>query len=116
MSLPFCVYTITKREKNQEKFLQNVLTNKKQCGNIMMFTEREQKEVTKLLDAKAIGGRIKALREDMNISRSELCRDAGISLSALTMYETGQRVPRDEVKLRLSRCLNTSLEGLFYAQ
>lgn len=67
-----------------------------------------------MLDAKVIGGRIKKLREDMNISRNQLCKDADISLSALTMYETGQRVPRDEVKLRLSRCLNTSLEGLFY--
>ena len=68
-----------------------------------------------MLDAKVIGERIKKLREDMNISRSQLCEDADISLSALTMYETGQRVPRDEVKIRLSRCLNTSLEGLFYA-
>lgn len=67
-----------------------------------------------MLDAKVIGGRIKKLREDMNISRSQLCENADISLSALTMYETGQRVPRDEVKIRLSRCLNTSLEGLFY--
>lgn len=67
-----------------------------------------------MLDAKVIGGRIKKLREDMNMSRNQLCKDADISMSALTMYETGQRVPRDEVKLRLSRCLNTSLEGLFY--
>jgi len=68
-----------------------------------------------MLDAKVIGERIKKLREDNHLSRSELCNAADISLSALTMYETGQRVPRDEVKLRLSRCLNTSLEGLFYA-
>lgn len=68
-----------------------------------------------MLDAKVIGERIKKLREEQNISRSDLCSEAAISLSALTMYETGQRVPRDEVKLRLSRCLNTSLEGLFYA-
>lgn len=68
-----------------------------------------------MLDAKAIGERIKKLREERNISRGELCSEAEISLSALTMYETGQRVPRDEVKLRLARCLNTSLEGLFYA-
>ena len=68
-----------------------------------------------MLDAKVIGERIKNLRENMNMSRSELCKEADISQSALTMYETGQRIPRDEVKLRLSRCLNTSLEGLFYA-
>lgn len=68
-----------------------------------------------MLDAKVIGERIKKLREDNKMTRSELCDAADISMSALAMYEAGQRVPRDEVKLRLSRCLNTSLEGLFYA-
>lgn len=29
------------------------------------------------------------------------------------MYENGQRIPRDEVKLRIARFFNTSIEELF---
>lgn len=61
-----------------------------------------------------IGSRIKTLRENKNISREEFCNEVNISLSALSMYETGQRIPRDEVKLRIARLLDTTIETLFF--
>lgn len=65
-------------------------------------------------NANIIGARIKNLREDNNISRESFCETVGISLSALSMYETGQRIPRDEIKLKIARQLNTSIEALFF--
>ena len=59
-----------------------------------------------------IGSRIKTLRENKNISREDFCNAVNISLSALSMYETGQRIPRDEVKLRIARLLDTTIETL----
>lgn len=48
-------------------------------------------------------------------SRHEVAEAVGISLSALTMYELGKRIPRDEIKVRLARYYETSVEALFFA-
>lgn len=65
-------------------------------------------------NAEIIGKKIKELRESKNISRENFCETVGISLSALSMYETGQRIPRDEIKLSIARCLDVSIEVLFF--
>ncbi len=49
-------------------------------------------------------------------TREEVAYKVGISVSALTMYETGNRIPRDEIKLRLARYYNTSVEAIFFAR
>lgn len=46
--------------------------------------------------------------------REEVAAAVNISVSALGMYETGQRVPRDEVKVRLARYYRTSVQKLFF--
>ncbi len=38
----------------------------------------------------------------------------GISVSALSMYEQGKRIPRDEVKLKLARFYGTTVENIFF--
>lgn len=81
-----------------------------------MFTEREQTLERRrvMSNAVVIGKRIKKLRKKNKYSRDEFCKSVGISQSALSMYETGQRIPRDEIKLKIARCLNTSIESLFF--
>lgn len=49
-----------------------------------------------------------------NMKRADVCKLVGISLSALTMYENGQRIPRDEIKVKLARLYGTTVEALFY--
>lgn len=49
-------------------------------------------------------------------TQEEVAKAIGISTSALGMYEIGQRVPRDEVKLALSRYFNVSVGYLFFDQ
>lgn len=49
-----------------------------------------------------------------NIPRASVARAIGVSLSAITMYETGKRVPRDEIKIRLADYYNTSVQNLFF--
>jgi putative transcriptional regulator len=48
-------------------------------------------------------------------SRKEVAEAVNISVSALTMYELDERVPRDEVKIRLARYYKTTVGALFYA-
>lgn len=66
------------------------------------------------MNAEVIGEKIKNLREKNNISRENFANAVEISQSALSMYENGQRIPRDEVKLRIARSFNTSIEELFF--
>ena len=46
--------------------------------------------------------------------REEVATACKISVSALGMYETGQRVPRDEVKVRLASYYRTTVQKLFF--
>lgn len=60
-----------------------------------------------------IGTRIKTLRGDKTMKT--VAEAIGISVSALGMYETGKRVPRDEVKVRMAEYFDTTVEAIFFA-
>lgn len=66
------------------------------------------------MDAIKIGNKIKKLRENLGLSREDFSNKVGISLSALSMYENGQRIPRDEIKLKIARCTGESIEAIFF--
>ncbi len=63
-----------------------------------------------------IGQRIKSLREELGLSREQFSNEVGITLSAVSMYENGQRIPRDEIKVKIARVLKTSIEALFFTE
>ncbi|MDO4860874.1 MAG: helix-turn-helix transcriptional regulator [Bacillota bacterium] len=65
------------------------------------------------MNSKEIGSRLIKLRGDR--SQQEVVKAVNISPSALSMYENGERIPRDEVKERLAAYYNTSVQALFYA-
>lgn len=52
-----------------------------------------------------------ALRGDR--SQEEVAKALGISVSALSMYEQGNRIPRDEIKIRMADYYGISIEDLF---
>lgn len=64
-------------------------------------------------DKLIIGQRLRALRGDKTIEN--VAADIGISTSALGMYETGQRIPRDEIKVKLAQYFKTTVEAIFFA-
>lgn len=59
-----------------------------------------------------IGIRLKALRNGK--PSREVANAVNISTSALHMYESGRRVPRDEVKERLAEYYGASVQDLFF--
>ena len=65
-----------------------------------------------MTDPVKIGKRLSNLRGNRTLK--EVANAVGISVSALAMYETGKRVPRDEIKVMLARYFNTSVEALFF--
>ena len=46
--------------------------------------------------------------------REEVAAAVGISLSAIAMYETGERMPRDEIKVRLADFYGKTVQELFF--
>lgn len=49
-------------------------------------------------------------------SKTEVAKDLGISLSALSMYESCERVPRDEVKEMLAKYYGLTVGFLFFGE
>jgi len=66
------------------------------------------------MDALTIGKRLIQLRGDK--TQEEVATALGISLSAIGMYERGERVPRDEVKIAIAKYFDTTVQALFYAE
>ncbi|NLY36604.1 MAG: helix-turn-helix transcriptional regulator [Tissierellia bacterium] len=64
------------------------------------------------MDAKKIGRRLKMLRG--KTPGREVCKAVGISRSTLSMYEQGQRIPRDAIKGKLADYYKKSVQELFY--
>ncbi|EHR38816.1 MULTISPECIES: helix-turn-helix transcriptional regulator [Megamonas] len=67
-----------------------------------------------MIDAKVIGQRLLQLRNNLNKTRKDVAEACGISVSALTMYEIGERIPRDEIKIRLSNYYKKSITSIFF--
>ena len=63
--------------------------------------------------AKIIGKRIQQLREEKNVSRQELAVATGLTVSAISNYELGIRVPRDEAKEALAEFFGVDVYTIF---
>lgn len=66
-----------------------------------------------MVDATVIGKRLVALRGSR--TQEEVANAVGVSLSAIGMYERGERVPRDEVKARLAAYYKRTVQAIFFA-
>lgn len=47
-------------------------------------------------------------------TQQEVADAVGVTRSALGMYETGDRVPRDDIKVRLADFYELPIQDLFY--
>lgn len=66
------------------------------------------------MDAKKIGQKIRTMRKEKKLSVDALAKGIGTSASAVLMYEAGQRVPRDEIKIKIADFFERTVEGIFY--
>ena len=64
------------------------------------------------IDTKAMGEKLVKLRGSR--TQSEVADALGISKSALAMYETGERIPRDTVKCRIANYYRKSVAYIFF--
>ena len=66
----------------------------------------------KLPDNTVIAQRLRKLRGIESIKT--VANACGISPSALSMYENGARIPRDEIKVKLAQYYATTVEAIFF--
>ena len=64
------------------------------------------------MDAILIGKRLAELRGEK--TQEEVAKAVGISMSALSMYECGERIPRDIIKIRLAKYFKKSVQSIFF--
>lgn len=68
----------------------------------------------KAVDGIQIGKKLQDLRKDRGLTETALATELGVSQSAITMYETGRRIPRDEIKIRIAVFFAQPVESIFY--
>jgi len=66
------------------------------------------------MNKEIIGEKLLELRG--NRSREEVANAVSVSVSALQMYENGQRIPRDDIKIRLAEYYKTTVQEIFFNQ
>lgn len=65
------------------------------------------------MDKLKIAERLRELRGDK--SQREVAEAVGTTAMAISLYESGDRVPKDEIKIRLAKYYETTVDALFYA-
>lgn len=65
------------------------------------------------IDRKTIGKKLRELREQRGESVSDLGKQIGVSESTIYMYEQGERMPRDAVKVLLIKPFGISSDFFF---
>lgn len=65
------------------------------------------------MDKLKIAERLRELRGDK--SQREVAEAVGTTAMAISLYESGDRVPKDEIKIRLAKYYKTTVDALFYA-
>ena len=56
--------------------------------------------------------RLRTLREEMSLTQSQLAEKLDIAVSSISQYESGDRVPSDDVKIKLASFFDVSLDFL----
>lgn len=60
----------------------------------------------------SFGEKLKVLRG--NRSQEVMAKELNITKSSLAMYERNERIPRDEVKVRIAKYFGKTVQELFY--
>ena len=67
------------------------------------------------MNGKHIGEILIELRTKKGKTVTEAAKDLDISTSALSMYENGERIPRDNIKIRIANYYDKSVASIFFA-
>lgn len=61
-----------------------------------------------------IANRLKAYRGSM--TQKEVADAVGVTAMAISQYEKGERIPRDDVKVKIAKLFNKTVDEIFFAE
>lgn len=64
------------------------------------------------MDNLKIAENLRKLRGDK--SQREVADAVGVTAMAISLYESGERIPKDEIKVRLAKYYNTTVDAIFF--
>lgn len=67
-----------------------------------------------MISSEVIAKRLVDLRGDR--TQATVATAIGTSVSSVAMYESGSRMPRDEIKVAIARYFGKTVEEIFYTQ
>lgn len=65
-----------------------------------------------MTSSREIGRRLLKLRGER--SREEVANLIDVSVSAISMYENGERVPRDSIKIKIAELYKKTVQEIFF--
>lgn len=65
------------------------------------------------MNSNEIGNKLVELRGGR--TQDQVAKAVGISVSALSMYECGERIPRDPIKIKLAKYYKKSVQAIFFS-
>lgn len=65
------------------------------------------------MDTKKIGERLQTLRGSR--TQREVAEAVGVTPMAISQYESGERIPRDEIKKALAKYYKRTVNSIFFA-
>ena len=66
-----------------------------------------------MMDATYIGSVLRALRGEK--SQNEVSAALGVTKSSWSMYERGERIPRDEIKIEIANYFGKTVQEIFFS-
>lgn len=61
-----------------------------------------------------IGERLRGLRLERGLTQAKMSKEIGIGESTWRMYELGQRIPSDEIKMKIASYFKKTVDELFF--
>jgi transcriptional regulator with XRE-family HTH domain len=65
------------------------------------------------LDRVAVGQRLRNLRGDKTLD--EVAKALGVTSMAVSLWERGERIPNDDIKIKIAAFYKTSVTDIFFA-
>lgn len=66
-----------------------------------------------LIDKKVIGQRLRTLRGSR--TQTEVAAAIGVTKMAISQYEQGERIPQDEIKIKIANYFKKSVTEIFFS-
>ena len=66
------------------------------------------------INRERIGEKLKDLRGER--TQSEIATAIGVTPMAISQYERGERIPNDEIKIRIANYFHKGIEEIFFAR